>query len=152
MPDEFFDLELELGRLRPRDLSSRTHEAIAAALTHSEESDRAFSSQRGKVIAFQRWLGWSCAALFVFGMLLFSLGNPPPATAATPGQLIPTGAANQILNTSDEGLVQLDDGTTARRYRIRSIDTITWKDPASKASLQWNLPREDVRIVPVQAY
>jgi hypothetical protein len=29
------------------------------------------------------------------------------------------------------------------------VDTITWRDPRSAASIQWSVPREELRIVPV---
>jgi hypothetical protein len=56
------------------------------------------------------------------------------------------------LGTQDEGIVTLDDGTTARRYRIQSVDKVTWTLPQNKASVQWSVPREDVQLVPVAYY
>jgi hypothetical protein len=50
---------------------------------------------------------------------------------------------------SDDGVVTLADGTTARRYRSSYIDTITWKNPQTQASLRWSVPRTEERVIPV---
>ena len=44
----------------------------------------------------------------------------------------------------------LDDGTAARRERFQYVDTITWKNPRTNASVRWTMPREEVRVVPVK--
>jgi len=62
----------------------------------------------------------------------------------------PVAAANVLYDLKDEGTVQLDDQTTARRLRYRYVDSYTWKNPASNASVRWSVPREEVRIVPVR--
>lgn len=63
--------------------------------------------------------------------------------------LKPVAAENVLYAASDEGLVTLDDGTTARQERLSYVDTITWKNPLTRASLTWSVPREEVRVVPV---
>jgi hypothetical protein len=30
------------------------------------------------------------------------------------------------------------------------VDTITWKNPRTNASVRWTVPREEVRVVPVK--
>jgi hypothetical protein len=61
----------------------------------------------------------------------------------------PVAAQNLLLNRSDEGVVTLADGRAARRVRESYLDTITWKNPQTHASLQWTIPREEIRVVPV---
>jgi len=61
----------------------------------------------------------------------------------------PVAAENVLVAASDEGLVMLADGTPARRERLQFVDTITWKNPRTNASLTWRVPREEVRVVPV---
>jgi hypothetical protein len=63
--------------------------------------------------------------------------------------LKPVAAENLLVVASDEGLVTLDDGTPARRERRQYVDTITWKNPRTNASLTWSMPREEVRVVPI---
>jgi hypothetical protein len=45
--------------------------------------------------------------------------------------------------------VTLADGTAARRVRSSYVDTITWKNPKTNASLRWSVPRDEVRVMPV---
>ncbi len=60
----------------------------------------------------------------------------------------PVKAANLLYDLTDEGPVVLDDSTHARRVRARYVDTYTWKNPATNASLKWSIPREEVRVMP----
>jgi hypothetical protein len=57
-------------------------------------------------------------------------------------------AANVLYDLQDEGPVLLEDNTPARRIRARYVDTYTWKNPATKASLKWSVPRDEVRVLP----
>jgi hypothetical protein len=72
-----------------------------------------------------------------------------PVTATPTPAYKPVSAENLLYAQSDEGLVTLADGTTARRYRSSYVDTITWKDPRTQASLRWSVPRTEERVVPV---
>lgn len=80
--------------------------------------------------------------------------EPTPAASAEPvaatERYRPVAAANVLYDLKDEGPIQLDDLTPARRLRYRYVDTYTWKNPASNASVRWCLPREEVRVVPVR--
>jgi hypothetical protein len=60
----------------------------------------------------------------------------------------PVKAANVLYDLQDEGPVLLEDNTPARRIRARYVDTYTWKNPATKASLKWSVPRDEVRVLP----
>jgi hypothetical protein len=71
----------------------------------------------------------------------------PQATAAP--KFKPVTAENVLLAQSDDGLVTLADGSQAVRVRSSYVDTITWKNPSTKASLRWSVPHSEVRVVPV---
>lgn len=60
----------------------------------------------------------------------------------------PVKAANVLYDLKDEGLVTLEDNTPARRVRARYVDTYTWKNPTTNASLKWSVPRDEVRVLP----
>jgi hypothetical protein len=62
----------------------------------------------------------------------------------------PVAAENVLYAASDEGPVTLDDGTSARRERLSYIDTITWKNSRTNASVRWTVLREEIRVVPVK--
>ena len=71
-----------------------------------------------------------------------------PATA-TEAMFKPVAAEHVLYPASDDGLVTLDDGTSPRRERLRYVDTITWRNPRTNTSVRWTVPREEVRVVPV---
>ena len=48
--------------------------------------------------------------------------------------------------------VTLDDGTTAHRVFQCYLDTYTWRNPRTNASLRWTVPRDELRVIPVRAY
>ena len=73
--------------------------------------------------------------------------DAPAADASAPFQ--PVAAENVLYAVRDEGLVTLANGTPARRERLNYVDTITWKNPRTNASVRWTVPREEVRVVPV---
>jgi hypothetical protein len=58
-------------------------------------------------------------------------------------------AENVLISARDEGVITLADGTPARRERLQYVDTITWRNPRTRASIVWSVPREEVRVVPV---
>jgi hypothetical protein len=74
----------------------------------------------------------------------------PVQTAAEP--LAPVKIENVLFSARDEGLVRLADGSPARKQRLQFVDTITWKNPGSNASIVWTLPREEIRVVRVIYY
>ena len=60
----------------------------------------------------------------------------------------PVKAANVLYDVRDEGVVFLEDNTPARQVRARYVDTYTWRNPATNASLKWSVPRDEVRMLP----
>jgi len=76
-----------------------------------------------------------------------SIAPAPRAFAAT-DTYRPVKAANVLYDLKDEGPVMLDDNTPGRRIRARYVDTYTWKNPATNASLKWSVPRDEVRVLP----
>jgi len=159
MDNDLHQLEAELKRLQPaapsRELAARVERDLALP-----------SAQRP--LAKIRWL-WAAvlpvAAAIAVVFVQFSRGpesrRPLPATvppasravndaaAVNEAPLKPVAAENVLVAASDEGLVTLEDGTQARRERRHYVDTITWKNPRSNASLTWSVPREEVRVVPI---
>lgn len=142
MDNELHELEAELKRLRP----------IAPS--------RALTTSIGRELATRRRNYWAWAALplaATLAVLIFVRARPAvapqplvaPSTPATVATYKPVSAENLLYAQSDEGLVTLADGTTARRYRSSYVDTITWKNPQTQASLRWSVPRTEERVVPV---
>ena len=153
MDDELQQLEAELKSLRPaapsRELLARLGHELAPAV----------SARRASPM-WWLWAGALPAAAAV--ALLVALNarrarpdEAPKVATATAVAAIETAvfkpitAENVLYSASDEGLIKLDDGTAARRERLSYVDTITWKNPRTNASVRWSVPREEVRVVPV---
>lgn len=157
MDDDLQQLEAELKSLRPIRPSRVLETRIASELASSTATAAAAPTPkpRKRPLASIHWL-WSAAlpvaaAIAILAVLpgkRASRGGPridsnPAAT------LKPVAAENVLYAVQDEGLVTLEDGTPARRERLNYVDTITWKNPRTNASLTWSVPREEVRVVPV---
>jgi hypothetical protein len=161
MDDDLKQLEAELQRLRPAAPSKALEARVARDLAAPAPS----VARRPR--AAVHWL-WSAALPIAAALAVVALlpgqrrerTNADSSTAprmasvsigATPGSsaLKPVAAENVLYSAQDEGLVTLEDGTTARRERLNYVDTITWKNPRTNASLTWTVPREEVRVVPV---
>lgn len=107
-----------------------------------------------------RWVVFAALPIAAAVAVLLSLSRQPSATTArasagsgippTNDVLKPVAAENVLYAVRDEGVVTLDDGTTARRERLNYVDTIKWQNPRTHASLTWSIPREEVRVVPVR--
>ena len=153
MDDDLAQLEAELTRLRP---AAPTRELLARL-----ETDLAPAARR----ATPNWWLWAgalplaaAAALAVAFTLTGRQGRDQPAAPvsvavaqrpASTATFQPVAAENVLYAAQDEGLVTLEDGTPARRARLNYVDTITWKNPRTNASVRWSVPREEVRVVPV---
>lgn len=141
------ELETELKALKPRRVSPRL-----AAVFDSAPASLPGSSP-AKFLEWRRWTAWSCAAGLLVGVTSLSLRppimHPAPQSARS---LIPATVENVVLDGAEVGMISLPNGSTARRFRIRSADIVSWHDPATNASVRWIVPREDVRIEPVHFY
>lgn len=61
-------------------------------------------------------------------------------------------AQNELQKRVDEGLVFLDNGVAARRYRYEFIDRMVWEDPEDGTRMEVAIPREEVVLVPVHSF
>lgn len=157
MDDELQQLEAELKQLRP----AAPSRAVTARIARELAGAAARRGPRWRDIAM--WLGAAAlpaAAAIAVVMIQFGRTRPASASAPTAGAAIvaavaaadalkPVTAENVLYSASDEGIVTLADGTAARRERLKYVDTITWRNPRTNASLTWTVPREEVRVVPV---
>jgi hypothetical protein len=155
MDDELQQLEAELKWLRPA--------APARRLVARLERELAPMAARSRQPAPLLWF-WAAAlpaaaalALVVGSVMRRDLAGAreaaKPNVDVLPLEdrsgLKPITAENVLYSATDEGLVTLDDGTRARRERLNFVDTITFKNPRTNASLKWSVPREEIRVVPV---
>jgi hypothetical protein len=131
MDDDFKDLETELKRLRPLRPSPELTSRIERRL-----------GQRASWFA-----AWTALPVAAALMLAFVLARPTEMAAASVYK--PVSSEGVLYQTRDEGLITLADGTPARQVRDSYVETITWKNPKTNASLRWTVPHEEVRVVPI---
>lgn len=148
MDDELKQLEAELRRMRPA--------APPAELVRRIERElaRPIAPQPPAAVRWIWAVGVPAAAAITMWMApaqrpAVGVAQEGATAAAAEAAFKPVSAENVLVAAQDEGLVTLQDGTTARRERLKYVDTITWKNPRTNASLIWTVPREEVRVVPV---
>ena len=80
------------------------------------------------------------------------LATTAPAAATKPAvvpvnRYEPIKASSVLYDMKEDGAATLPDQTEGRQVRYRYVDTYTWKNPTTKASLRWSVPRDEVRLV-----
>lgn len=157
-------LENELKRLQPAATPGRLAGAIDGALRTVTPRP---PSARGR---FSLWASWTvtaaaacvAAAAWWPGPEVRSTAagplapqtateNPTPEESGRP-QVVPVGTSNMLFDARDEGLVRMDDGQTARKYRLRYVDTVRLRADDAQASIAVSRPREEVRFIPINFY
>jgi hypothetical protein len=177
MDESFQELENELKALQPRRPSVLLRAKIerelaqpAAAAEHVRPRYTSATSLRS-----WKWAGWrvagGLAAALAISFLVWETqrvergvdpvneaastdrsgtGIDPNGVevAATENVYRPVKAANVLYDVQDEGAVMLENDIAARKVRARYVDTYTFKNPATNASLRLSVPRDEVRILP----
>ncbi len=151
MDDELNQLEAELRRMRPAAVPDELMLRIGRELARP-------AAPRPPAVVHWIW-GVTVPAAAALAVWLAPAGLRAPqdggtgmraaATTVAEAALKPVKVENVLVAAQDEGFVTLDDGTPARRARLKFVDSVTWKDPRSNASLTWTVPREEVRVMPV---
>lgn len=163
MDNSLQDLENELMALRPRrarrDWLNQINRELAAELPAVARP--VYSSATN--LRSWKWLGWRTAALAAAMAIVGAVGvlrirdtkpSAPvaaivatsPARVAGPADYQPVAAANVLYDLKDEGTVV--GNAAARQVRARFVDTYTWKNPRTNASIKWTVPRDEVRVIP----
>jgi len=152
--------EERLEQLRPNSVSERLQRRLEASI-----SERTSQSRRQRWQQHLRWISGLAAALVVlaagFRLLIPesepSLSAEPVASADgkvadQSGGFEPVVAENLLQERIDEGIVFLNNGAAARKYRYEFIDRVVWKNPADGSTMEIEVPREEVVMVPVQTF
>jgi len=169
MDDSFHPLEAELKTLPLRRPSASLLDRLEADLSTGSENCAAKSTRytTSTNLKSWKWSGWKVAGLAAALALVTTLGllrvQPQPpveladsqATMATPTVAAPStadryqpiAATNVLYDLTDEGPVNAPGDNPTRRVRARYLDTYTWKNPATNASLRWSVPRDEIRLI-----
>ena len=162
MDESLQELENELKRLRPQSLPDTLVQRIEGELG-PVEAPRRYTTATS--LRSWKWAGWSLAgvAAVIVGFLASTISWSPvpavrpavtafrapsiPDAAPVMNRYEPVRASSVLYEMKDDGLAMLPDNTQGRQVRYRYVDTYTWKNPATKASLKWSVPRDEVRLV-----
>lgn len=165
------ELEKQLRAFKPAPPSSKLMDRLEQAL----EAERALSSpvvpalevvRRSEItveeresflLRFFRGAGWACAgAAAAFVALAYLEPKPAPAPPQPLAQETPASsdfqyaeASAEVVSASDEGVVLESDTAPVRQVRYQSVERYVWRDASTGARMEFEIPREDVRLVPV---
>ena len=161
MDESLQELENELKRLRPQSLPDTLVQRIEGELGPISAPLRYTTATS---LRSWKWAGWSLAgAVAAVAVLLGVRGmreplvtspaaSPVVAIASSPAQRAvnrfePVKASSVLYDLKEDGAATLPDQTEGRQVRYRYVDTYTWRNPATNASLRWSVPRDEVRLV-----
>jgi hypothetical protein len=161
MDESLQELENELKRLCPRALPDTLLPRLERELGLATLPRRYTTATS---LRSWKWAGWSLvgAAALAVGFVGVDISRRSAAgpstatishapvtleTAPTANRYEPVRASSVLYAMKDDGLALLPDNTQGRQVRYRYVDTYTWKNPATKASLRWSVPRDEVRLV-----
>jgi len=164
MDETLQELENELKRLTPRRPSAGLMQALERELGPVAAGEPAARYSSATSLRSWKWATWSLAGVAAAIALAMILqfhrqpANSPAAVAATqppatkPKELPinryqPVQASSVLYDLKEDGTTYLPDRTEGRQVRYRYVDTYTWKNPATNASLRWSVPRDEVRVV-----
>ena len=147
MDKELQDLENELQALMPKQPTAQLTRRIEAELSPRQRIAWAW-------VALP--LAAAVALLFAFypepttpNLPAPNLVSAPVAEVTTPPVFKPVATQNLLYDAQDNGIVTLADGRKGRQVSRSYVDTVVWRDPQSRASLTWSVPRSEVRVTPI---
>lgn len=157
-PDEL--LENELRSFRPAEPSRQLATAIGDALAPTSSFAADVATARVNRLRASLWFSWSVTAVAACFAIAVLSRETTPATStpventqpADDQRVVPVSSSNTLLAARDEGIVYLDSGQPARRYRLQYVDTFKLRAEGETASIDVSYPREEIRLVPVNAF
>ena len=166
MDETLQELENELKRLTPRRPSPALMQALESELGRGATVEATARYSTATSLRLWKWATWSLAGVAAaVGLVAIVQSNRPsvkspasviatnaqpvasPAAVAPVNRYEPVKATSVLYDMKEDGAATLPDQTEGRQVRYRYVDTYTWRNPATKASLRWSVPRDEVRLV-----
>lgn len=151
------DFEEQLKTLSPTVPSNELERMIARALQGRELVPISSSTRVVRGVT-SWWRGLACAgigaAAAVAVVTHFDRTQPAttiasPALAATALPFDRAESSSEMLGAEDQGFVYEDGSIPVRQVRYSSVERFTWSNAATGAQMVVEIPREDVRLLPV---
>ena len=162
-PDFDPALEHELSKLAPAPVKERLLERMENAVTHNTASVKPAQHPA------RNWRLWVMPATAVAGIALMVLLAPQkptpeaaepvnpqaslPAVAETeeaPIELFPVRRNNEVMEAVHEGIIQVPGQAPYRKVRVQVMDSMEWIAPDGVTRLEYQVPREEHLLVPVE--
>lgn len=170
MDESLQELENELKRLSPRRPSPSLFAALERELGPATPVAPARRYSTATSLRSWKWVSWSlagaaAAALVVLAVFVQSGRKAASASSAPVDRVVtvpvshpapleiaanryePVKASSVLYDLQESDPTTLPDQTEGREVRYRYVDTYTWKNPSTNASLRWSVPRDEVRLV-----
>jgi hypothetical protein len=155
-PETDLELETELKRLAP---SAPSHRLVAQIGNRLER-------RRSPGSSLLLWAGAAIPLAAAAGMVLALLLGLPKSDRSEPMEtvpalttvpvadqhFVPVRAINRLYDARYMGLVTTPGGDRARRVVYRYLDTITWRDEASRATFEMTVPRDEIHYINVSGF
>ena len=162
-PDFDPALEQELRKLAPAPVKERLLERMEEAVTHDTAQ-----AQPARHPA-RNWRLWVMPATAVVGITLMALLAPQsptpkaakpiapqdslPTVAETEGEpieLFPVRRNNEVVEAVHEGIIQVPGQAPYRKVRVQVMDSMEWIAPDGVTRVEYQVPREEHLLVPVE--
>ncbi len=162
-PDFDPALEHELSKLAPAPVKERLLERMENAVTHNTASVKPAQHPA------RNWRLWVMPATAVAGialMVLLAPQKPTPEAAEpvnpqaslpavaeteeTPIELFPVRRNNEVMEAVHEGIIQVPGQAPYRKVRVQVMDSMEWIAPDGVTRLEYQVPREEHLLVPVE--
>lgn len=170
MDESLQELENELKRLSPRRPSPSLHAALERELGAPAPAAPVRPYTSATSLRSWKWASWSlagaaAAALIALAVFTKSGRKAAPSPSAPVDRVVaapapqpaprevaanryePVKASSVLYDLQEGDPTTLPDRTEGREVRYRYVDTYTWKNPSTNASLRWSVPRDEVRLV-----
>ena len=162
-PDFNPALEHELRKLAPTPVKDRLLERMENAVTHNTASVKPAQHPA------RNWRLWVIPASAVAGIALMVLLAPQkptpeaaepvnpqaslPAVAETkeaPIELFPVRRNNEVMEAVHEGIIQVPGQAPYRKVRVQVMDSMEWIAPDGVTRVEYQVPREEHLLVPME--
>ena len=162
-PDFDPALEHELRKLAPAPVKERLLERMENAVTHNTASVKPAQHLA------RNWRLWVMPATAVAGialMVLLAPQKPTPEAAEpvnpqaslpavaeteeTPIELFPVRRNNEVMEAVHEGIIQVPGQAPYRKVRVQVMDSMEWIAPDGVTRVEYQVPREEHLLVPME--
>ena len=153
-------LEHELRKLAPAPVEKRLLERMQEAVTHDP------AAARHPARSWRLWVMPATAVTCITLITLLAPQSPTPETAGpitpqasmptvteteeAPIELFPVRRNNEVVEAVHEGIIQIPGQAPYRKVRVQVMDSTEWIAPDGVTRVEYQVPREEHLLVPLE--